>query len=74
MNLEKLLMLMHDVGVDPALLEQASGDWTVRADLALSSAETTAVFQKLKDETGISAPLWDEDDLTLNALVEFCAS
>ena len=69
MTLDDLLKILAGIGIDDDLLEQATGDWQLRADLALSSAETTALHQRIKETTGRSMPLWGEDDLSLSTLI-----
>lgn len=64
----EIIKILSGMGVDPELLQQTQADWQLRADLALTSAETTALYHRLKDLTGVSAPLWGEEDLSLKAL------
>ncbi|MFZ4831855.1 hypothetical protein [Rouxiella sp. Mn2063] len=69
MNLEKLLLLLAEIGVPEEILHEADGSWMLRQDLALSSAETVALQAKLKSFGNDSFSLWGDKDFSLNEII-----
>ncbi|MFF7231139.1 phosphopantetheine-binding protein [Streptomyces sioyaensis] len=64
---------LADIGFDEAELAEATADWQLRAELGLSSVETTELQLALKQRFGVTVDLWDQDDYTLGRLAELIA-
>ncbi|MCZ0995632.1 acyl carrier protein [Streptomyces noursei] len=59
-----------EIGLDETELAEATTDWKLRAELGLSSVETTELQLALKQRFGVTVDLWDQDDYTLGQLAE----
>jgi len=70
MNIEKLLLLLAEIGVPEEILQEADGSWLLRQDLALTSAETVALQVRLKHDSKRPFSLWGNKDYSLNELID----
>ncbi|WP_063772677.1 phosphopantetheine-binding protein [Streptomyces sp. CT34] len=62
-----------EIGFDEGELAEAGEDWKLRAELGLSSVETTELQLALKQRFAVTVDLWDQDDYTLGRLAELIA-
>lgn len=68
MTSTQVIVLLKEIGLPPELLASAAGDWRLRTDLGLSSAETLEL-QLMLEQLGCGGfSLWDTHDHTLREL------
>ena len=68
MTSTRVIALLNQIGLPPELLASAAGDWRLRTDLGLSSAETLEL-QLMLEQLGCGGfSLWDTHDHTLREL------
>ncbi|KNB50303.1 hypothetical protein AC230_23740 [Streptomyces caatingaensis] len=63
--MEDVHRVLTDIGLDPAILEEAGPHARLRAELGLDSVETTDLQLELGKRFGLDIDLWDREDYTL---------
>lgn len=71
---EEIFDLLTEIGIDAETLAEADSSTRLRADLALSSVETTDLQLELTARFGLAVNLWDTEDYTLGRLAELAGA
>ncbi|OAP20675.1 MULTISPECIES: hypothetical protein [Amycolatopsis] len=71
---EEIFDLLTEIGLDAETLAEADSSTRLRADLALSSVETTDLQLELTARFGLAVNLWDTEDYTLGQLAELAGA
>ncbi len=68
MSVDVLKQLLLDIGIAEQTLAEIEPNTRLRADLGLSSVETTDLEIQLRERFGIRVDLWDKVDYTVEQL------
>lgn len=68
MPVTRVIDLLITIGLPQDLLQSAEGDWQLRTDLGLSSAETLMLQVQLEQQGCTGFNLWDTHDYSLKEL------
>ncbi|MDA3648920.1 phosphopantetheine-binding protein [Saccharopolyspora indica] len=68
MSVDLFKQLLLDIGIAENALDEIQPHTRLRADLGLSSTETTDLEVQLRERFGIKISLWDQEDYTVDQL------
>ncbi|MFK0133285.1 acyl carrier protein [Streptomyces rubiginosohelvolus] len=68
MSVDVLKQLLLDIGIAEQTLIEVEPGTRLRADLGLSSVETTDLEIQLRERFGVRINLWDKADYTMEQL------
>ncbi len=68
MSVDVLKQLLLDIGIAEQTLTEIGPGTRLRADLGLSSVETTDLEIRLRERFGVRINLWDKADYTMEQL------
>ncbi|MCA1269102.1 acyl carrier protein [Streptomyces rubiginosohelvolus] len=68
MSVDVLKQLLLDIGIAEQTLTEVEPGTRLRADLGLSSVETTDLEIQLRERFGVRINLWDKADYTMEQL------
>ncbi|MGW7531626.1 acyl carrier protein [Amycolatopsis sp. NPDC054798] len=69
MSVDVLKQLLRDIGIAETVVAGIAPHTRLRADLGLSSTETTDLEIQLRDQFDARISLWDKEDYTVAQLV-----
>lgn len=70
MPMNAVQKVLSDIGLDATALAESGPETRLRAELGLTSIETTDLQLELKKRFGLEIDLWDQEDYTLGDLTD----